>query len=1073
MAAKERYSGIDVVGDVPWGTHSALFYRTKQDLVDVLVPYFKAGLESNEFCMWVTSEYLNTGEAKACMAEALPDFDIYMDKGQIEIIPYMEWYKIDGVFDPERVLNGWIEKLRKARERGFSGLRLTGDTFWLEPGVWKDFIDYERTVNDVIGQYDILALCSYSLDKCDANDVLDVVGTHEFALTKRKGEWKIIEDKRHKKARTALWESEEKFRILADSSQAGIILVQGENIVYINQTLADIGGYTVEECLNKNFLDFIHPDFRELLWQRGSAAQHGGKIVQHRYEAKIIRKDGGERWLDISPGLIIYNGMPALIVTAMDITERKRAEDALRDKERQLAEAQALTRTGSWVMDLATGQVDFSDEMLRILVLSPGRHTYDEYRDRVHPADRARRDDAVRDSIAGNKLYVADYRIVMPDGSVRNIQAIGKAERDAGGKPLKFTSTIQDVTERKRAEEAIEESRAKLEAVFASMNDGVCLVDANQNIVSVNEAFAHFHRFECKEAYIKTVGEYGDFFELYTLDGKPVPMEDWPAFRGLRGETASNFEVSLKRTDTGDQWYGNYSHAPIRDKEDKIVGSVLTMRDITEQKRAEEALRESEEKYRIVADNTYDWEFWLSPKGDFIYTSPSCERITGYTSDEFKKDPGLLLSIVHPADREALEKHLAEKNTCAVHGDLEFRVTTRAGDMRWVHHMCQPVFDEQGRFLGSRGSNRDITEHKRAEEAARAADVRFRSLIQNSMDIIRILDRDGRIVYDSPSSEKILGYPEGSTLGRSPLEFIHPDDLEYVKNDLGAVCDNKNSGMPTEFRIRKADGSYLDGESTGMNMIGVPGVDGIVITTRPITERKRAEKELKAAKQQAELYLDLMCHDINNLHQIALGYLELASNAPPGEEQAEFLNKPVEVLQRSAQLIGNVRKLQKLNEGVFQAQDVDVSRMLGDVQIEFGAIPNKRVTLNVHGHGPCLVRANELLHDVFANLVSNAIKHTGDHTNIIIDFDVVKDNGGRYCRVVVEDDGPGIPDDFKATIFDRTLKGTNKAWGMGLGLYLVKSLVDSYDGRVWLEDRVKGDHTKGARFVVMLPAMEK
>ncbi|MGA9141147.1 MAG: MEDS domain-containing protein, partial [Methanocella sp.] len=141
-------SGIDVIGRVPWGTHFSLFYQTKQDLIDVLVPYFKAGLKNNEFCMWITAESLNAGEVKAYMAEAMPDFNVYFEKGQIEIIPYTEWYTINGGFDPEGVLTGWIEKLRKAGERGFRGLRATGDVPWLETGGWKDFLDYEQNVND-------------------------------------------------------------------------------------------------------------------------------------------------------------------------------------------------------------------------------------------------------------------------------------------------------------------------------------------------------------------------------------------------------------------------------------------------------------------------------------------------------------------------------------------------------------------------------------------------------------------------------------------------------------------------------------------------------------------------------------------------------------------------------------------------------------------------------------------------------------------------------------------------------------------------------------------------------------
>jgi signal transduction histidine kinase len=147
--------------------------------------------------------------------------------------------------------------------------------------------------------------------------------------------------------------------------------------------------------------------------------------------------------------------------------------------------------------------------------------------------------------------------------------------------------------------------------------------------------------------------------------------------------------------------------------------------------------------------------------------------------------------------------------------------------------------------------------------------------------------------------------------------------------------------------------------------------------------------------------------------------------------------------------------------------------LLLGLEREFGAVPRKAVTVNLNGHEHCHVRANELLHDVFANLVGNAIKHTGEQADILVDLDVVRNKGRHCCRVIVEDDGPGISDDFKGRIFHRMLRGTTEAKGMGLGLYLVKSLVESYDGRVWVEDRVAGDHTKGARFVVMLPAIEK
>jgi signal transduction histidine kinase len=195
-----RDSGIEVIGAVPWGTHFCQFYESADDLAAILIPYFTAGLQANEYCMWVTSEPLKSDEAERRLRQAVPDLDAYQRRGAIEILPYTDWYIVDGAFDSQRVLDGWVAKEQAARERGFDGLRLTGNTFWLETSGWKDFYAYEQAVNDVIGRYRMIALCTYSLQRCGAAEVLDVVHTHQFALAKRGGEWAQIEDTERKRA---------------------------------------------------------------------------------------------------------------------------------------------------------------------------------------------------------------------------------------------------------------------------------------------------------------------------------------------------------------------------------------------------------------------------------------------------------------------------------------------------------------------------------------------------------------------------------------------------------------------------------------------------------------------------------------------------------------------------------------------------------------------------------------------------------------------------------------------------------------------------------------------------------
>jgi PAS domain S-box-containing protein len=167
-------------------------------------------------------------------------------------------------------------------------------------------------------------------------------------------------------------------------------------------------------------------------------------------------------------------------------------------------------------------------------------------------------------------------------------------------------------------------------------------------------------------------------------------------------------------------WLELYSF-PIMDKDGSPSGIVEYVRNITERKKAELALRESEQRFRTVADFTYDWESWIAPDGTYIYVSPSCERITGYQAQEFINRTELLEKIIHPDDHNFLSKHLDEEMESKNALIIEFRIITSSGDERWIAHICQPVYGDDGSFLGRRASNRDITEKKQGETALRRA----------------------------------------------------------------------------------------------------------------------------------------------------------------------------------------------------------------------------------------------------------------------------------------------------------------------------------------------------------------
>jgi hypothetical protein len=200
---KLRNSGLDIIGDVPWGTHFCQLYQTKEDLNDILVPYFKAGLENNEFCMWVTPQFMEGEEVKEALRKAVPDVVAYLEKGQIEIIPHTLGDANKCSLDPERNLNHLIEIVNQALASGYDGLRFTGNAVWLKNTDWVHLICYEERLDSVIGNYNVIVLCAYFFDRCDITGILDVVFNHQFVLAKKENKWELIENSGRKRAEEA------------------------------------------------------------------------------------------------------------------------------------------------------------------------------------------------------------------------------------------------------------------------------------------------------------------------------------------------------------------------------------------------------------------------------------------------------------------------------------------------------------------------------------------------------------------------------------------------------------------------------------------------------------------------------------------------------------------------------------------------------------------------------------------------------------------------------------------------------------------------------------------------------
>lgn len=195
MAKELRKTGIDVIGDIPWGTHFCYFYETKQDLLDVLIPYFKTGLENKEFCLWVisNSELLTVEEATSALRHTLPDLDRYLADKSMEVVGHKDWFLNGCAFDPDRVANQFKTKLDEALTRGYEGMRVNGSPAWLRDAGQKELGKFEEQLEKLFPHERTIASCTYPLGTIGGVEIFDVVRTHQFAIARREGKWEVVE----------------------------------------------------------------------------------------------------------------------------------------------------------------------------------------------------------------------------------------------------------------------------------------------------------------------------------------------------------------------------------------------------------------------------------------------------------------------------------------------------------------------------------------------------------------------------------------------------------------------------------------------------------------------------------------------------------------------------------------------------------------------------------------------------------------------------------------------------------------------------------------------------------------
>ncbi|WP_424358521.1 PAS domain S-box protein [Methanocella sp. MCL-LM] len=570
--------------------------------------------------------------------------------------------------------------------------------------------------------------------------------------------------------------------------------------------------------------------------------------------------------------------------------------------------------------------------------------------------------------------------------------------------------------------------------------------------------------------------------------------------RRIKGEDLPPYEVVVIDAQ-GRRAPFEVKTSPILNKEGKIVGIQGISRDITQRKNAEAALRKSEEKFRDLVENIQDWVWEANNNVIFTYTSPRVRDILGYAPEEVIGKS--MYEFMEPGEAKRISAIL--QNLISLHKQYDVAEKTmisRMGDPVAMEMTLTLTYDEKGSIKGFKGICRDIRERKQAEEALRRAygelerrvEERTRDLAQARGTLQGILNTapigiivanapDGNISFYSPWAERIFsddvpGNVYSPTV--SPRRLLRSNGSPYPNSELPLLISLEEGKRidDVEMQFIKRDGQKMNLLVSSAPIRDEKGqIRAAVATIVDITRLKSIENELRDAKAQAELYLDLMSHDINNLNTIASGYIEMAqARATEDRETTMLLDKSAEMLESSTQLIDNVRKIQQAEQGDLQTEIVDLCEVIEKAKKRYSSRVGRNVTITASypaGHS-CMVTANQLIEDVFANLIDNSIKHASPDKPVQINIAIAEISraGKEYYMVTVEDNGPGIPDDVKSRLFARLQRGRTKAAGRGLGLYLVKTLVEDFGGSIRVEDRIKGNYREGTRFVVLLPTAE-
>jgi PAS domain S-box-containing protein len=676
--------------------------------------------------------------------------------------------------------------------------------------------------------------------------------------------------------------------------------------------------------------------------------------------------------------------------------------------------------------------------------------------------------------LAGETIAAAELRRQRKDGSLVDVNLWAAPQYDAEGKPRGTISVLADITEQRRAQEQLRATNQTLQALIHASPLVIISLDMAGNVTLWNKAAERLFGWSEEE--------------VLGLPYPVVPPDRRAEFEILleksrRGESIAREELK-RRTKDGRMIDIRAWSAPLLDADGKISTEISVIEDVTEYKRAEEALRESEERFRAIFESAPIAMSVRSLEGDVIQTNRAFQEMLGYTEEEFQ---GISFNdITHPDDIEVSERLYHELATgMCDHFIQERRYFHKDGDVVWCRVALFGICDSSGQLKYTIGMGENITMRKRAEEALRAQQEFLRQVIDTTPNPISAKRFDGTYTLVNEAMAEVYGTTVEELVGKSDSDFV-PDaeEIAHWLQDDQEVLDYMCGKFIPEERFTHP----VTGEVRWFQRIKVPLIshegkaDQVLAVATDITERKRAEEELRAAKEAAEAanraksaFLGNMSHELRTPLNAVIGMSQVLLMGAIGtlnERQNEYVNDMLYCGKHLLTMINDILDMTKIENSRVELilEDVELSCLLHD---NLSMIRDKALEQNIvletdFDESLPFVRADRRrILQVVSNLLSNAVKFTpaGGHVGVRLFRD---DN---RARVEVWDTGIGIPPEHQPRLFRpferlEDVSRSRNHEGTGLGLALSKQLVELHDGKIGVESA--GDE-QGSTFWFTLP----